>query len=59
MAPHRKMFARVVAVDAAFMCYIVMNIHRRKPSRAPAVDSASLFSRKILVRNQIEIHARR
>jgi hypothetical protein len=51
----RPRYLRGVAVDAAFGWYSSMNIHRRKRSRARAVDSASLFSRKILVRNQTEI----
>ena len=46
IAPHSRKLLRLVAVDAAFTCYSVMNIHSHKPSRARRTDSPSLFSQK-------------
>jgi len=36
---------RVTAVGVLFECYICMNVHSHKPSRACDIDSTSLLSR--------------
>jgi hypothetical protein len=45
---------RFTAVDVQLECYIGMNIHSRKPSRARNADSTDLLSQILLVRNQIK-----